>query len=71
MVAIKDLTTIDYTSLFIAAFTVLIGLKTIISVLEWGINKLGLETKWIKARRQEHELLIQTSEGLVELQRKH
>lgn len=71
MEAIKELITIDYTSLFIAVFTILIGLKAIVSVFEWGINKLGLETKWIKARRQEHELLIQTSQGLIDLQKRH
>lgn len=71
MEAIKDLTTIDYTSLFLAIFACLIGLKTIVSLLEWGIDKLGLETKWMRKNREEHELLIKTSEGLIELQKRH
>lgn len=71
MEAIKELTTIDYTSLFISIFVVLIGIKIIISLLEWFIGKLGLETKWMRKQREEHNLLIQTSQGLVELQKKH
>ena len=66
MEVIKELTTIDYTSLFIAIFTCLAGLKAIVSVFEWVINKLGLETKWMRKNREEHELLIQTSQGLIE-----
>lgn len=71
MEVIKELTTIDYTSLFIAIFTCLAGLKAIVSVFEWVFNKLGLETKWMRKNREEHELLIQTSQGLIELQKRH
>ena len=71
MEVINELTTIDYTSLFIAIFTCLAGLKAIVSVFEWVINKLGLETKWMRKNREEHELLIQTSQGLIELQKRH
>ena len=71
MEAIAELTTIDYSSLFIATFIVLIGVKTIVSIFEWIISKLGLETKWMRKRREEQELLIQTSQGLSKLQEKH
>lgn len=71
MEAIKDLTTIDYTSLFIAVFTVLVGLKVSISLFEWFVDKLGLETKWMRKKREEHDLLIQTAKGLNLLQSKH
>lgn len=71
MEAIAELTTIDYSSLFIATFMVLIGVKTIVSIFEWIISKLGLETKWMRKRREEQELLIQTSQGLSKLQEKH
>lgn len=71
MEAIAELTTIDYSSLFIAAFTVLVGVKVIVSIFEWIISKLGLETKWMRKRREERELLIQTSQGLKALQERH
>lgn len=68
---IAELTTIDYSSLFIASFSVLIGIKAIVSLFEWIFNKLGLETKWMREKREERELLIQTSQGLNKLQEKH
>ncbi len=71
MEQIKVLTTLDYSSLFITSFTALIGLKAIVSIFEWIFDKLGLETKWMRKKREEHDLLIQTSKGLSELQKKH
>ena len=71
MEPIKALTTIDYSSLFITSFTALIGLKASVSIFECIFDKLGLETKWMRKKREEHDLLIQTSKGLAELQKKH
>lgn len=71
MEPIKALTAIDYSSLFIASFTVLVGLKVIVSIFEWMFDKLGLETKWMRKKREEHDLLIQTSRGLAELQKNY
>lgn len=68
---ITALTTIDYSSLFIAVFSILIGIKAVFSIFEWIINKLGLETKWMRTKREEHDLLIKTSQGLIELQERH
>lgn len=70
MDSIANLITIDYSSLFIATFTVLLGIKAIVSIFEWIISKLGLETKWMRKRREEHELLVKTSQGLTELQKR-
>lgn len=66
-----ELTKIDFTYVFIAVFIILIGIKVIVSVFEWGVDKLGLETKWMRKRREEHDLLIQTSQGLASLQEHH
>ncbi len=71
MEAITELTKINFTSTFIAVFIILLGIKAIVSVLEWVIDKLGLETKWLRQKREEHDLLIQTSQNLVALQDKH
>ena len=68
---IIELTKVNFSSVFIAVFVILIGVKTIISLLEWFITKLGLETKWMRKQREEHELLIHTSQGLIELQEHH
>ena len=68
---IIELTKIDFSYVFIAVFVILIGVKVIVSLFEWVIEKLGLETKWMRKRREEHDLLIQTSQGLIELQEHH
>lgn len=71
MEEIKGLIQIDFVSLFISAIIILMSTKTITSLFEWGINKLGLETKWMRKRREEHDLLIQTSQNLIALQEQH
>ena len=71
MEEITALTTIDYYSLFVAVFTILIGLKTVVLLFEWVVEKLGLETKWMRRRREERELLVKTSQNLSNLQEKH
>ena len=42
-----------------------------ISLIECAVDKLGLETKWMKIKREEHDLLIKTSENLSALQQQH
>lgn len=68
---ITELTKIDFSYVFIAVFVILIGIKAIVSISEWIVEKLGLETKWMRHKREEHELLIQTSQNLTALQKKH
>lgn len=68
---ITELLRIDYLSLFPAAFAILAGTKAALSLLEWLVEKLGLETKWMRQRREEHELLIRTSRNLTALQAQH
>lgn len=68
---IMELTKIDYLSVFPAGFAILVGTKALLSLLEWLVEKLGLETKWMRRRREEHELLIRTSQNLTALQTQH
>lgn len=68
---IIELTKINFSSVFIAVFIILIAVKAIVSIFEWVIEKLGLETKWMRNKREEHDLLIQTSQGLATLQEEH
>lgn len=65
-----ELTKIDFVYVFFAVFIILIGIKAIVSVLEWTIDKLGLETKWMRQKREERELLFQTSQNLKDLKNK-
>lgn len=68
---IIELTKVNFSSVFIAVFAILVGVKAVASLFEWVVEKMGLETKWMRKRREEHELLLQTSQNLIALQEKH
>lgn len=68
---IIELTKINFSYLFVSVFVILIGTKAIVSLFEWVIDKLGLETKWMRKKREEHELLLNTSNNLISLQEQH
>ena len=68
---IIELTNLDFSSIFISVFIILVGIKAVVSLFEWIINKLGLETKWMREKREEHKLLLNTSNSLISLQEKH
>ena len=71
MDAIQELLNINFSYVFISVFVILIGIKTIVSLFEWMIDKLGLETKRMRSQKAEHKLLLQTSQNLMVLQEKH
>ena len=71
MESITELFNINFSYVLISVFVILIGIKSIVSIFEWVIDKLGLETKWMRKRREEHDLLIQTSQNLIALQEQH
>lgn len=71
METIQELVKINYVYVLASVFTTLIGVKAIVSLFEWVVDKLGLETKWMKRKREEHDLLIKTSENLSALQEQH
>lgn len=71
MDAVKELLQINFSYILISVFIILIGARAIASPLEWLINQLGLETKWMRKRREEHDLLLNTSKNLIALQEKH
>lgn len=67
---INALVQIDLSSLFISVFVILVGMKAFVSALEWAAAKLGLETKWVREKREQKELLLKTAQNLSELQKK-
>ena len=69
MNTIQELFNINFSYVFVSVFAILIGIKAIVSLFEWFIEKLGLETKGIKCKREERELLKQTSANLTALQK--
>lgn len=71
MEAIQALLNINFPYIFISVFVILVGLKSIVSLFEWVIEKLGLESKSMRKRHAEHNLLIKTSQELSKLQERH
>lgn len=71
MEPIQGLINVNFPYVFISVFTILVGIKAVVSLFEWVIDKLGLETKWMRKRYEDHELLIHTSQTLASLQKQH
>ena len=71
MEPIKELLNINFSYVLLSVFVILIGIRAVVSIFEWVVDKLGLETKYMRQKREEHELLIQTSQNLTSLQMKH
>lgn len=72
MDAVTTLSEINWIYVCGAIIAAIVAAKYISDALEWLlIEKLGIETKRQRKRREEHELLIATNKGLVELRKKH
>ena len=67
---IKALTEIDYITVFLGVATLLFGWKGAVMLKDWYFEKYGIETKKMKKEREDHELLIKTSQNLALLQEK-
>lgn len=64
---ITRLFTIDFQSVFLSVFFILAALKAIVTAFEWGIGKLGIETKWIRRRREERDLMNEIITSISEI----
>ena len=71
MEEIIKLTELDFSSLFVSVFIILIGLRAVVSAFEWIIEKLGIESKSSRSKKEDHNLLIRTSQNLAALQEEH
>lgn len=59
-------------TLVIVSITVMVAFQFIWNLFEdILVNKLGIQTKWGRKKREEHELLIKTAESLNKLQETH
>lgn len=70
MDTIKQLTELDYKTLIIGIAVVAGSFKIVCSFFSWFVSYLGLETKKIRQKREDHELLIATAKNLELLQSK-
>lgn len=69
-----DITTlfeIDIKSVVIGFFTIVGALLFVYKIVEEVCKKIGIEFKFMREKREDHELLIQTSKNLAALQDRH
>ena len=70
MDTIKQLTELDYKTLIIGITVVAGSLKIVCNFFSWFVSHLGLETKKMRQKREDHEILIATAKNLELLQNK-
>ena len=70
METIKQLTELDYKAFIIGISIVIGAFKIAYTSFSWIISKFGLETKKMRQKREDHELLIATAKNLELLQSK-
>ena len=70
METIKQLTELDYKTLIIGISIVIGAFKIAYTSFSCIISKFGLETKKMRQKREDHELLIATAKNLELLQNK-
>ena len=69
---IESLFNIDWKAFIIAVFVILFGFQAAVQLFQWFLfDFLGIETKAMRQRKEEHELLIQTANGLKSLSEQH
>ena len=72
MDSIQQLFAIDLKAFGLTIFIVLLGLQTCIKLFQWFLfDLLGIETKAMREKKQEHELLLTTADELKKLSKKH
>lgn len=68
---INTLLELDFSSIIVGVFVCLFAFKSVITIVEWFCVKLGIETKWNRQKREERELLVNTSNAVKELKETH
>ena len=69
---IKALLEIDYKVVFLGLFFLLAGFKAGAMLIEWFFfDFLGIETKWMKARREDHEKILANAQAIKDLSEIH
>lgn len=71
MEIITELSKINFISYGITTILLFTTFKAFIMAFEWIMDWFGIETKWMRKKKEEHELLIHTSQNLTTLQQNH
>lgn len=68
MEAITNMLQVNFYSTAVSILTLLAGYKATVGLLEFFAKTTGIEFKWMRKKREDHELLINTAKGLRELE---
>lgn len=68
MEAIMNAIQVNFYSTTVSIVTLLAGYKALVGLFEFFAKTLGIEFKWMRKKREDHELLINTAKGLHELE---
>lgn len=71
MDAIQNLTQYNWFVVVSAIIVAMLAFKFLSDLFEWFVNKFGIETKSMREKRENKELLKTTAENLAALQAKH
>ena len=67
---IKELASMNWFECIILILLVMLIWKGVIELVDWFFKRYGIETKKMKEKREDHELLVKTTQNLVLLQEK-
>ena len=59
---IKSLFEIDFVYVFLGVLAALVGFKFGVILIEWFFNKFGVEIKWFREKREDHEAIKKLKE---------
>lgn len=71
MSALENLIHYNWFVVVLAIIAAMVAFKFLSDLFEWFINKFGLETKSMREKRENRELLKTTAENLASLQKRH
>lgn len=72
MDAIENLFNIEWQVVILGVIAALFAFKAIVEIFKWLLfDFLGIETKAMRMKREEHELLLKTANGLKDLSARH
>lgn len=68
---IKQALAFNWGVVIIGIILAVIIFKGLCELWDWFLKRFGIETKSMRQKREDHDLLITTSKNLIELQKKH
>jgi type IV secretory pathway VirB4 component len=60
-----------FNTLVVSVVLVLVALKFVVTAFEWFAEKFGIEIRFFRKKKEEHELLVSTAEALDKLKKEH